>query len=352
MLLKAVILAFLPVTLAIAQNVSGFEAEIGSTLLRVDEIMGRECAQWPRATAKPAASQTLTAPKPSSDASSVLSDSAQSDDVQTRLTALEGLASSDAAGHVDDFVSALCDADARVRQYAAHILNSQPPGLFIEKVLGLLQSDDGSTSAYAASTIPLLRDSLEQPLMMLLMRQDEAPFRRQLAASALAYMKSTASISALVEVAESADPQLARVCASALGAIPDVVVVPQLVRLTYHAAPVVRYAALTALAAVDAPEAAAGLGEVAGTPREDDPGLAVQAVAYLAERPGQDVIPILIEVMRRNRDAASGAVGALRRLTGEDYGDEPALWQKWWQEKLSRSPLSAEDVPFGVRMMN
>jgi HEAT repeat protein len=349
MRLLIVILAIFPLA-SFAQDVP---VDVGATLMRVDELMTKECPQWPvSAGGAVAPAAPLAVPKPSTDASAVLKDVAQSDDAQTRMVALEGMAQSDAPGHVDDFVGALADADPAVRQFAAHVLNGLPPELFLEKVLGLMQSEDTNTSACVASSLPLLRDSLEQPLIAILLRQDEEPFRRQLAASSLAYMKSTASISALANVAESAEPQLARVCASALGAIPDVVVVPQLVRLTYHPAPAVRYAALTGLAAVAAPEATVALGQISAEAREDDPALTVQAVAYLAERPGQQVIPLLIDVMRRNKDAVAGAVTALRRLTGEDYGDSPDLWEKWWQEKLSQPPPTTEELPFGIQMMN
>lgn len=282
---------------------------------------------------------------PKGSAAPVLRETARAEDWATRLSGLEGLAPV-AGEHVEEFLDALGDESEDIRRYAAHVLNGLDPSLFFEPVMARLMSSDQDVAWRMGMALGLLGDSLETRFCGVVLSATEPVERRYLAIRAVALIGGADSVGVLAECAATAEVKLAVVCASALGSIPDVIVVPHLVRLAGHVAPEVRYAALQALGGVPGPEAAAGLAEVAASVTVQDLGLGVQAITLLSER-GTDVsLPLLLEVLRDNPNVTREVVGALRRLTGEDYGDSAEAWGRWWQEELMRrsQPPSEEEM--------
>lgn len=287
---------------------------------------------------------------PRGNAAPVLRETVQAEDPVTRLSGLEGLAPA-AGEHVEEFLDALGDESEEIQRYAAHVLNGLEVSLFFEQVLGRLASGDADTAWHMGMALGLLGDSLEVRFCGLLLSPNETFERRYLAVHALALIGGADSVDVLAQCAHTADVKLAVQCASALGTIPDVIVVPHLVRLAGHSAPEVRYAALHALGGVPGPEAAAGLAEVASGARADDPGIGVQAISLLSERGADMALPLLVEVLRLNAEVGREVVNALRRLSGEDFGDSAEAWGRWWQEEQMRRmqpPMESESAPWDV----
>jgi hypothetical protein len=47
-----------------------------------------------------------------------------------------------------------------------------------------------------------------------------------------------------------------------------------------------------------------------------------------------DAVPALIRVLSEDSDAiAQDAADALIQITEQDFGQDPARWQEWWEER-------------------
>ena len=333
-----------------------------STIQRVRKEMSSGSAVWPQeAVRKPEGARSRglpTAPEPSREtATPVLVETAQSEDIATRLEGLEGLAQAGGIEHVDTFVAALADPASEIREAAAAILSRLDPGVVTDKVIESLCSDKDVTVVRIDTVLPMMKDALEPGMIRALRSEDESSLRRQAAAYALGRMNSTAAAQALAAHVYESDPGLAVACANALMALNDPMLTPTLANLARHPIPQIRWPAVQCLADLGGPEALDALGRVAIDPPEGDEELGRQAVVLLGETRADAAIPVLIEIMRRNLGLRRAAVEALHKRTGEDLGDRPSDWQAWYEARLQAPPPEEQmldafgPLPFDVEYL-
>ena len=298
------------------------------------EVLWRYEAAAPGAAARPRSQEALP----------VLVESAQSEDAATRLQAIEGLARSGGARYAGMFVAALSDPSQEVRDLAVRVLLALDAAATFEPLMGALAAG-GQEGMGVYAALPALRDALESPMLDLL-RSAAAPRpRKLLAAWCLGQMKSIRAAPLLAELAWSADAELAVCCARALVALQDPLIVPQAVQLTAHPMPEVRWAVVESLADLADPEALEALGRVAAAPPFDDRDLSRRAVELLGATGDYNVIPLLIEAMRRNLWARAAAGDVLRRMTGKLLGDLPSDWADWYEQRQQLSAPAPSGPP-------
>ncbi len=286
-------------------------------------------------------------------ATPVLEETAQAEDPETRLHALEALADSNGIEHLDRFLRALTDPVPEIRDLAAGFLARQDAGQVFDQFMNLLARGGAEGLARLDVAIPLLRAGFEPRLLQVLSTPDESPARKRIAAYCLGRMNSVAAVPALAECAWNADEPIALACVTALLEVRDPVVIRRLVDLAAHTLPSVRKAAVDGLIDVGGPEALAALGQLALTP-SDNEDAAREAVLALGAMKMEAAIPLLIEVMRKNVAARRSAVQALRQLTGDDAGDLPSDWQDWYERRLKAAQSNNEqsqESPYEVEYM-
>ena len=330
--------------LLVAAAPGDVEATYKAAAGRVAQWMSRPEVLWRHeATAAGPRARPL-----SQEALPVLLESAQSEDAATRLRALEGLAQSGGADYARVFVSALSDPSQDVRDLAVRILATLDAAVTFETVMAVIAAGGQEANGICAA-LPALQDSLESRTLDLLKATAAPRSRKLLAAWCLGQMRSTRAAPDLAELAWSADAELAVCCAQALVALRDPLIVPQAAQLTAHPMPEVRSAVLEGLADLADPEALEALGRVAAAPPLDDRDLSRRAVELLGATGDDNVIPLLIEAMRRNLWARRAAGDVLRRMTGKLLGDLPSDWADWYEQRQqpqAPSPSRPPPEPF------
>ncbi len=309
--------------------------DASATIQRVNALMQATPVDWPRDAGR---KKDAPAVPDSQSARAVLTEASQSEDVQTRIEALDGLAQNAPEEHLDTFVAALCDDAQQVREAAARILARLDPAAVFERTFALLATGDPETAARAYSALPMLKGCLEPGMIHVLQSVDAPATDKRVAAYSLGVMGSAAAVPALANATWNGDAELAGYGIQALASIHDPVVLPRLGELSGHPLPQVRSLALQAIASIGGIDAIMTLDRIALNPPQADAEIARQAVGLLGATKDVNVVPLLVEVMRTNVPARGAAVEALRQITGEDLGDRPTDWQEWFQNKLQRQP--------------
>lgn len=289
-------------------------------------------------------------------ATAVLDASLSSGDARVRLRALEGLASQLPAEHIESFVQALADPSPEVGQFAAQSLRGVDPGLLYDRVVDFFsQANLSEMNDSAGTSLPLLREVLNEKLMATVQSADETSARRGAAAFCLGKMSIPAAAQPLASVAWGNDVRLSVQCVHALAATPEPSVVTYLFELAAHPAPEVRLEALRMLTGLSGPEAVAAVGRIAIERPANDAALSKLAVEAITQLPDVKIsIPLLIETMRRNLSARREAGVVLRKMTGQHFGDIPSDWQAWWdkkREELENPPAADEASLFSITYM-
>ncbi|MCX8063968.1 MAG: hypothetical protein N3G21_02200, partial [Candidatus Hydrogenedentes bacterium] len=65
------------------------------------------------------------------------------------------------------------------------------------------------------------------------------------------------------------------------------------------------------------------------------------ALSRITDYPLSILVPLLIEIMKKNSEIALDSANILKNKTGMNFGPTPQLWEKWWSE-LTTAPDSTE----------
>ena len=208
---------------------------------------------------------------------------------------------------VSDLVSALRDEDWWVRVRAADALGSLGGDRVVEAVLGLMQSEDEFIRRYAVEILNTVPDARAvDPLVKAL--GDPDWWVRERSIDALARTGDPRAVEPLIELMQ-ADPEVAPLCARALGALGDERAVDPLCEMTRSEDAEMRGEALAALRALAKANLSAGsLDRIravcgGGAVRERDP----LTVRRGARREAEPAPQAGREVSRREPDGAAGA---------------------------------------------
>ena len=238
-----------------------------------------------------------------------------------------------------------------MRALAARVLAQLDPVIVFESVMALLSLAGSDSLALLDEALPVLRISLEDKMISVV--EDEAvPLpRRRAGVYALGRMQSFAAMPMLARLAWEAEAPLALQCTDALISIADPIAVAHVARLCGHPIREIRWRAVEGLAWMGGPVAVEALGGVAIDCPAEDLKLGERALSLLGAAPGDQAIPLLINVMRRNLKLRHAAAGVLRQISGEDQGDLPSAWLAWYERELQRrrDPASQSQAsPFVV----
>ena len=168
------------------------------------------------------------------------------------------------------------------------------------------------------------------------------------------------AVKPLLEGAEEQDPDVLTGTCYALGALHEPAAIPFLTIASRHPEMDVARAAAQALSTFNTPEALAALKTLLSHPSEEvrgevlsglelhegpeviemlktvalsDPSTEIRttAISQLSRFKDASVVAFLIEQLRGRDDASrQAALAALRALSGQSFGPNPASWTRWW----------------------
>ena len=172
-------------------------------------------------------------------------------------------------------------------------------------VANALDDKDADVRMVAALDLVSIRDARAAPVLIAFLRGNDL-FRRQHAADALGELRDPVAVPPLIAALRGADWDLREPAAGALGAIGDARAVPPLIQAL----------------------------------KSQDPSLRIRAAGALGEIGDRSAVPALIAALRHPDEyTRESAAEALRTLTGQDFGEDPAQWRAWWeQNKATLAP--------------
>jgi HEAT repeat protein len=263
---------------------------------------------------------------------------ARSGDPRTRRASLRIVSYFGYPEGLDVMVSAVGDADERIREAALGGLPMLEDSRATEAILKASAHQSAKTRAAAVRALgstsntpeivgvvrqrladedPWVRYYACQSLAKLQVREaaddivarigDDAGQVRVAAVEALAHLRSPSALRALMTAAESTDPDLRRAAILGLGAVRDPGTLPLLRGAAGSSDATTRLVAVSALAEFDLAEVVPALGHAASDPH---PGVSSAAIGFLSTRPGDAATKVLIDLLA-NPSVQEAALAAL-----------------------------------------
>jgi HEAT repeat protein len=214
--------------------------------------------------------------------------------------------------------------DAEVAQAALQRLAVAAPEVLLEPVLKA-----AATGAAVPAWSRFRSPELEERLRGVLGDVPSAPARRAAAARALGALRSTASVSDLLNASGQAG--LTAACLDALEAMRAPETGPAWVRLLDRHDPELQRRAVENLAALGGPSAYRAIFAIATAQRTAAPEAQAAAIDAIAAWPLSEALPALVAVLEKNTAMRAPALRALRALSGQPLGEDPAAWRAWLQ---------------------
>lgn len=330
-------------------NVPGSQApDPSATMRRVSHIMEYGDIVWPGGRTIAPTNPGASVKPQAQTAVPALRRNAESDDVETRLRALEGLARSDDSSNIEAFLDALSDPSEEIRTLAGQVLAKCDASAVCEKVLLNLAVPFSDEFATTSEVLPDLKELIEDELLRVMQSDTESSQRRMAAAYALGRVGAVGAIPSLAELAWSGADALSVTCANALCSIRDPLALSALIHLVEYPIRDVQIAALAAMMSVGGKEPMEALAHVAVEPPNQDGELARYAVRLMGASEDEQVIPLLVDVLQKNGEVRGAAVQALRQLTGEYAGDTAQDWAEWYQRKIEAAARGPEESGDGL----
>jgi HEAT repeat protein len=265
---------------------------------------------------------------------------------------------------VPGLIGVLGDPNPEVRLEAAHSLGLIGDPSAAPCLAPLLRDDDVQVRRYAVAALAwLARDGLADQRTVgafILAMADYDSLVRSWAARGAGYCRDSRVIAPLTDLLATDEQEVSRCAAKALvthGADPAILrlptfrpsaeavtravavlrdprTVPPLLEALKDPDPAVRACAAEALGPFKAREAFEPLLSLLDDPF---PGVRAGAAQSLGALGDRRAIPSLISLLHDERITADTSE-ALRKLTGQDFGDNPAAWQAWWEQNKGAEP--------------
>ena len=261
-----------------------------------------------------------------------------------RLRALEAMEGGEASlENLNRLMAALVDRDPDVRAKARELLQTQDPEAIADRFIeGALQRRPELNQAIV-DTAPGMRERLEAPVLRRFTREDASTQERLAAAWLLTLMRSANAAESLAATAwDTAHAPLALQCVQAIiaGEAPEAQ--RHLMEMAQHPFRDVRRLAIRALAHYGGADALAVVQHVATGPNERDTAVREEAILLLGQWGDPSAVPALLQVLQQRPYLRNTTAAALRQLTGQGFGQDPAQWTQWWRQVLQEQGYSPQ----------
>lgn len=282
---------------------------------------------------------------------------ANSSDPSVRARALEGLAESASVEAGQAVLSGLIHQDPTVQDVASRAVARWDENRICELLIQACERPAPSQRHPLERILPFLRSQATPGLIRILTSEKEPANRRAIAAYCLGKMQSVEAAPILARCAYSPDALVAVESARALAALETPASLYDIIRMTDHPIPEIRWIAVRGLAKLGEPDALRTLESVATNRRELDRELRKEATAWMGAIGDETTVDVLISMLRGDPFLKRSAAQALRRLTGLPYGDAAREWLDWYAsakrpEQKPSLPPPPPLVPRGVVLPN
>lgn len=254
----------------------------------------------------------------------------QSPDPAVRLRAVESIENPASPEGLTTLLEGLSDPAPVIRAMAAERVADIKTSVLLESVLETLDTGDGFSIACMDRALPHLTQRLGPGFLDVLNNAAETPVRRRIAATALGRMVYKPAAATLAAGLGAENVEVARACAQALLLLKEIDAAPTWLNALAHPDPVIQALAVDALALLNTLEAFEAVKHIARGASGAAPELQALAVQRLAEWPGAQAAPALVDVMELNPAFRRMALGLLRARTGKDYGESAAEWRPYF----------------------
>jgi len=216
----------------------------------------------------------------------------------------------------------------------------------IPELLDALKHKDPNVRVHAAIALGRIRDTAAVPHLLPLLKDPVARVRAQ-AARSLGELADGRATDALIAALRDPDVEVRKEAVQALGEIRDPKALRPLLEALKDLAPV-RDAAERVLLEVRDPRAVEPLILTLRHRSEEVRRISARLLGAIADR--RAVRPLILALSDQASDVRFEAAKALQRISGEDYGADPARWRRWWQleqaaraieEKITADPARA-----------
>ena len=235
-------------------------------------------------------------------------------------------------------VYALADPDPGVRDGAVGRIRAIAPAEVFGFTMRVMVAGDAEQVRALESALPLLSDLLEPFMLETLRTEIETSQHRRIAAFCLGRMGAHRAIDALAEHAWNEDALISRASVDALYAIASPAAETHWMKLLEHAELYFRVQAVRALAVIGSPSAFARLRQIILSEGEET--VQSEALAMIADYPGEQLLPLLVEILEINAPLRTRALQLLRARSGLELGARPSDWRAWVNAFLAGPPPS------------
>jgi len=203
-------------------------------------------------------------------------------------------------------------------------------------LVSALKADSSVVRSTATDELKQMGPEASAALPVLVeMLGDDDPATRAAAANMLGEFGPTAAeaVPALVEAINDTDSWVRHNAITALGKIGDSQALPALVKALHHSDSYTRYVAAEALGKLG-PKAAPAIPDLIETINDEFSQAGWAAVTSLGQigPEADEAIPVLIKLLEgEDWSYKHYAASALKSITGQNFGEDAAAWQKWWE---------------------
>ncbi len=246
--------------------------------------------------------------------------------------------SDDVMNDLNMLVYAMADPDSRVRDGAVSRMRDRAPEEVFGFTMRVMVAGDAEQVRALNSALPRLSDLLEPFMVETLRTEIEASQHRRIAAFCLGRMGAHRAIDVLADHAWHEDASIAHASVDALYAIASLAAEPHWLKLLEHPESYFRVQSVRALAVIGSPGAFARLRQI--ILGEGDETMQSAALAMLADYPGDQLFPLLVEILEVNAPLRTHALQLLRARSGRELGARPSDWRAWVKAFLAGPPPS------------
>jgi len=197
----------------------------------------------------------------------------------------------------------------------------------IPQLLEALEHQDPTVRVNASIALSRIGDTTAVPALLPLLKAPEARVRAQ-AARSLGELGDRRAAQPLVEALHDPDVEVRKEAVGALGELRD----PKTLEAMLEALkdlPPVRDAAERALLEIRDPRAVEPLVLSLRHRSEEVRRISARLLGVIRDR--RAVQPLVLALKDPASDVRFEATRALQRISGEDYGTDPAKWKRWWE---------------------
>ncbi|MFA7691455.1 MAG: hypothetical protein GX117_09035 [Candidatus Hydrogenedentes bacterium] len=227
-------------------------------------------------------------------------------------------------------IRGLLDPVEAVRLSAQQRLNAIDDSALFAYVMRTFSAGTVDETKHLNAALPVLAQRINPFLLETLRTTLETHEHKRIAVYCLGQTRESEAAPLLFPMLGNDDPAMAKLALDALYSIMPSGSSAQWMKILDHQDAYFKVRAVRALAFLQEPGSFDLLKQICLGQRYTD--MQMTALRAISWYPDDILIPLLVEIMERNRGLSGTAVQLLRQRTGMDFGNSPRYWREWLQK--------------------